>query len=97
MATPIIRIKPVFIAAILIGLTTSAMAQLGQESDQTLASPLEPLRSGVTEGQIVAELLAHNELRKTALAVYFCTVVFRSNRSEISLALRSPSRSTCLN
>jgi hypothetical protein len=73
MATPIIQIKPVFIAAILIGLTTSAvsaMAQLAQESDQTLATPLEPLRPGVTEGQIVAELLAHNELRKTALADY---------------------------
>jgi len=73
MATPLIQIKPVFIAAILIGLTTSAvsaMAQFGQESDQTLATPLEPLRSGVTEGQIVAELLAHNDLRKTALADY---------------------------
>ena len=73
MATPLIQIKPVFIAAILIGLTTSAvsaMAQLGQESDQTLATPLEPLRSGVTEGQIFAELLAHNDLRKTALADY---------------------------
>jgi len=74
MATPLIQIKPVFIAAILIGLTTSAvsaMAQFGQESDQTLATPLEPLRSGVTEGQIVAELLAHNDLRKTALADYW--------------------------
>jgi len=73
MATPIIQIKPVFIAAILIGLTTSAvsaMAQLGQESDQTLATPLVPLRPGVTEGQIFAELLAHNELRKSALADY---------------------------
>jgi hypothetical protein len=73
MARPLIRIKPVFIAAILIGLTTSAvsaMAQLRQESDQTLATPLEPMRSGVTEGQIFAELLAHNDLRKTALADY---------------------------
>ena len=73
MATPLIQIKPVFIAAILIGLTTSAvsaMAQLGQESDQELTSPIEPLRSGVTEGQIVAELLAYNELRRAALAEY---------------------------
>jgi hypothetical protein len=73
MATPLIRIKPVFIAAILIGLTMSAVsarAQLGQESDQTLATPLEPLRSGATEGQIFAELLAHNDLRKGALADY---------------------------
>jgi hypothetical protein len=73
MATPLIQIKPVFIAAILIGLTmsaVSAMAQLPQESGQTLATPLEPLRTGVTEGQIFAELLAHNDLRKTALADY---------------------------
>ena len=73
MATPLIQIKPVFIAAILIGLTTSAvsaMAQFGQESGQTLATPLEPLQSGVTEAQILAELLAHNDLRKTALADY---------------------------
>jgi len=77
MGTPRIQIKPVFIAAILIGLTTglttsavSAMAQPGQESDQTLATPLEPLRSGVTEGQIFAELLVHNDLRKAALADY---------------------------
>lgn len=73
MATPIIQIKLVFIAAILIGLTASAVsatAQLGQESDQTLATPLEPLRSGVTEGQIFGELLAHNELRRAALADY---------------------------
>jgi len=73
MATPIIQIKPVFIAAILIGLTTSAvsaMAQLGQESDQTLTTPLEPLRSEVTEDRIFAELLAHNEMRKAALVEY---------------------------
>jgi len=73
MAAPLIQIKPVFIAAILIGLiasAVSAMAQLGQESDQTLATPLEPLQSGVREGQILAELLTHNELRKTALADY---------------------------
>jgi hypothetical protein len=73
MATPLIQVKPVFIAAILIGLTTSAvsaMAQLRQESDQTLATPLEPLRPGVTEGQIFGELLAHNDLRRTALSDY---------------------------
>jgi len=77
MATPLIQVRPVFIAAMLIvvmtGLTTSSvseMAQVGQESDKTLATPLEPLRSGITEGQIFAELLAHNDLRKTALADY---------------------------
>ena len=73
MATPIIKIKPLFIATILIGLTTSAVcakAQLRQESDPALTTPLEPLRPGVTEDQIFAELLAHNELRKSALADY---------------------------
>jgi hypothetical protein len=73
MATPLIQIKPVFIAAILIGLTTSAgsaTAQLRQQRDQELTSAIEPLRSGVTEGQIFAELLAHNELRRATLADY---------------------------
>lgn len=73
MATSLVKIKPVFMAAILIGLTTSsvcAWAQLRQESDQTLATPLESLRTGVTEAQIFAQLLAHNEQRKAALADY---------------------------
>lgn len=73
MATPLVKIKPVFMVAIFIGLTTSAVcagAQLGQESDPTLTTPLEPLRSGVTKNQIFAQLLAHNEQRKEALADY---------------------------
>ncbi len=73
MTPPMIKMKPLFIATILIGLTMSAVcakAQLRQESDPVLTTPLEPLRSGVTEDQIFAELLAHNELRKSALADY---------------------------
>jgi len=65
--------KSLLIATILIGLTMSAVcgqAELRQESDQELTSPIEPLRSGVTEGHIFAQLLAHNEMRKTALADY---------------------------
>jgi hypothetical protein len=68
-----VQTKSLLIATVLIGLTMSAVcvrAQLRQESDQELTSPIEPLRSGVTEGQIFAELLAHNELRKAALADY---------------------------
>jgi hypothetical protein len=68
-----VQTKSLLIAAVLIGLTISAVcvqAQLRQESDLELTSPIEPLRSGVTEGQIFAELLAHNELRKAALAEY---------------------------
>lgn len=68
-----IKIKPLLIATILIALTTSAVcawAQLRLESDQALATPLEPLRTGVTEGQIFAQLLTHNEMRKAALIDY---------------------------
>jgi hypothetical protein len=61
------------IATVLIALTMSAVcvqAQLPQESDQPLTTSLEPLRSGVTENQIFAELLAHNDQRKAALVEY---------------------------
>jgi len=73
MATPLVKIKLVFMAAILIGLTTSAVcagAQFRQESDLVLTTPLEPLRPGVTEDQIFAQFLAHNEQRKAALVDY---------------------------
>ncbi len=73
MANLTIKIKPLFAATILIGLATSAVcaaAQLQHESEEAISSPLEPSRSDVTEGQIFAELLAHNDLRKTALADY---------------------------
>jgi hypothetical protein len=72
-AMPMVKIKPVLMAAILIGLTTSAVcaeAQLRQESDPALTTPLEALRSGVTEDQVFAQLLAHNEQRKAALVDY---------------------------
>jgi hypothetical protein len=72
-ATPFVKIRPLFVATILIGLTISALcakAQLREESDQTLTTPLEPLRSEVTEDRIFAELLAHNEMRKAALVEY---------------------------
>jgi hypothetical protein len=73
MATPPVKIKPVFVGAILIGLTMSSVctaAQLRQESDPALTTPLEPLRSGITEDQIFAQLLAHNEQRKAMLVDY---------------------------
>jgi len=68
-----VRTKSLLIATVLIALTMSAVclqAQLRQESDQPLTTSLEPLRSGVTENQIFAELLAHNEQRKAALVEY---------------------------
>jgi len=69
---PMVQIKPLFMATMLIGLTASvcASAQLGQESAPVLAIPLEALRSGVTEDQVFAQLLARNELRKAALVDY---------------------------
>ena len=73
MATPLLTIKPVFLAAILIGLTTSAVcagAQLRQESEPALTTPLEALRSGVTEDQIFVQLLTHNEQRTATLIDY---------------------------
>jgi hypothetical protein len=46
-------------------------AQVIQEQgDPTLAAPLEPLRSGVTEEHVFAEMASHNELRSAALLDY---------------------------
>ena len=73
MANLTIKIKSLFIATILIGLATSAVcaaAQVQHESEEAITSPLEPLRSGVTEAQVFTQLLAHNEMRKSALADY---------------------------
>jgi len=60
-------------AAILAGLTISPLslkAQIEQGSGEALATPIEPARAGITEEQIFARLLAHNEQRKAALADY---------------------------
>lgn len=73
MANLTIKIKSLFTATILIGLATSAVcaaAQVQHESEETITSPLEPLRSGVTEAQVFTQLLAHNEMRKSALIDY---------------------------
>jgi hypothetical protein len=46
-------------------------AQVIQEQgDPTLAAPLEPLRFGVTEEHVFAEMASHNELRSAALLDY---------------------------
>ena len=47
-----------------------AKAQSNDESQTELTAPVEPLRPGVTEGQVFAQLDAHNELRKSALLGY---------------------------
>jgi len=67
------RVKPLFTVTILIALATlplCAKAQLQQESEPALATPLESLRADMRADQIVRELLEHNEMRKTALVEY---------------------------
>ena len=49
---------------------SEARAQVKQDRQPQLIAPLEPLRSGVAESQLFAELDAHNELRKSALLDY---------------------------
>jgi len=67
------------IAVIVIGLGAlplCAESSLHQDSEQRLAI-LEPVRPGVTEDQIVRELLTHNELRKSRLAAYASLRTYR--------------------
>jgi hypothetical protein len=47
-----------------------AKAQPSGETLPNLDAPVEPLRPGVTESQVLAELAAHNEGRKAALHDY---------------------------
>lgn len=61
------------VAAIFFSLTASVMEvpkALGQEGGTVLKTSLEPLRSGLTEAQVFARLISHNELRNAALANY---------------------------
>ena len=47
-----------------------AKAQTNAEGLPNLESPIEPLRPGITESRVLAELAAHNEQRRTALHDY---------------------------
>jgi len=63
----------IFVMLLVTGLTTAvaASAQVIQEQgDPTLAAPVEPLRSGVTEEHVFAEMASHNELRSASLLDY---------------------------
>ncbi len=51
-------------------LMVEAKAQSDLENQNEITAPLEPLRPGVTESQLFAELDAHNDLRKSALHDY---------------------------
>src|SRR6266481_8520133 len=49
---------------------TEAKAQTSGEGLPNLEGRVEPLRPGVTESQVLAELATHDEGRRTALHVY---------------------------
>jgi hypothetical protein len=51
-------------------LATEANAQTAEEELPRLSGLMEPLRPGVTEGRVFAELAAHNARRKSALHDY---------------------------
>jgi hypothetical protein len=51
-------------------LATEANAQAAEEELPQLSTVIEPLRPGVTESQVFAELAAHNERRRSALHDY---------------------------
>src|SRR6202162_822863 len=51
-------------------LTMGANAQAAEEELPQLSTVIEPLRPGVTESQVFAELAAHNERRRSALHDY---------------------------
>ena len=67
-------------AGTFIPMTTFAMgaeAQDGQESEQEPTGPIEPLRPGVAEDQIFAELVARNEARNAALLEYAALRIYQ--------------------
>jgi hypothetical protein len=51
-------------------LATEANAQAAEEELPKLSAVIEPLRPGVTESQVFAELAAHNDQRRSALHDY---------------------------
>jgi len=71
--TPNTKIRLFFVDAAFLAMTTFAVgahAQVNQQRQTELTTPLEPLRPGVTASQIFDELLAHNALRAATLMNY---------------------------
>jgi len=67
------KTKLTLIAAIFVAIAmfaVEAKAQSNQENQPQLTAPLEPVRQGIAENRLFAELEAHNELRKSALLDY---------------------------
>lgn len=69
------------LAAFAIAVTTmfawEANAQSQDRNEAELTAPLQPLRPGISESQIFAELNAHNEARKAALVDYASTRTYQ--------------------
>lgn len=73
MLTPTAKITFSLVAATLVAMimfAAEAKGQSAQESQPKLAAPLEPLRPGVAEQELFAQLDAHNAMRKLALRDY---------------------------
>jgi len=71
--TPNARVKRFFVGAAFLAVTTfaaGANAQLNQQDQLELRTPLEPLRPGVSAVQIFDKLSAHNALRSARLLNY---------------------------
>lgn len=71
-ATPNTKIRLFLVGAAFLAMTTFAVGAQAQVNSlgQALATPLEPLRPGVTAIQIFDDLLAHNALRTATLLNY---------------------------
>lgn len=70
---PNTKINLFFVEAAFLAMTTFAVganAQVDQQGQPELTSPLAPLRPGITETHIFDELLAHNALRSATLLDY---------------------------
>jgi hypothetical protein len=73
MARPNNKLTLSVLAAAFVAMTlfvAEAKAQVDDDNQVQLTAPLEPMRSGVAENQLFAELEARNELRKSALLDY---------------------------
>jgi len=73
MATSSTRLEMALVATTVVAILLIAVvarAETNQETQAEVTAPLEPLRTGVTESQLFAELDIRNGLRKSALLGY---------------------------
>jgi hypothetical protein len=71
---PIMKIRPVLVAVIFVGMATAVVGAKAQsdreESRGDITAPVEPPPRDIDESRLFAELLTHNELRNAALLGY---------------------------